>query len=293
MFMWIKGRQKMDRNLMIMAAGVSSRMRKSAEAENSTELAKEAQVKPKMMLRVGEDSRPFMDYLLFNARDAGYRDILLIVNDRDDFVRNYYTTRANYPDFEGLTFSFAVQTVPEGRAKPLGTADAVLSGLEARPDWAGQTFTVCNSDNLYSVHALSLLLEDDHSAALIDYDRDFLGVEPERVNAFAVIWKNDNGYLTDIVEKPCQEEVLKATDESGRVGVSMNIFRLDTDTMIPLLKETPLHPERDEKELTETARMLVRSKEEGMHTIPLSEPVPDLTNLKDISTVQSFISLNH
>ena len=175
----------------------------------------------------------------------------------------------------------------------MGTANAVLSGLEVRPDWAGQKFTVCNSDNLYSVQALSLLLEDDHSAALIDYDRDYLGVEPERVKAFAVIWKSDNGYLTDIVEKPCQEEVLKATDENGRVGVSMNIFRLDTDIMLPLLKETPLHPERDEKELTETVRMLVRKREDGMFTVPLSEPVPDLTNLKDISTVQSFISSNH
>ena len=73
----------------------------------------------------------------------------------------------------------------------------------------------------------------------------------------------------------------------------MNIFRLDTDIMLPLLKETPLHPERDEKELTETVRMLVRKREDGMFTVPLSEPVPDLTNLKDISTVQSFISSNH
>ena len=283
----------MDRNLMIMAAGVSSRMRKTAAAENSSELAKEAQVKPKMMLGFGEDSRPFMDYLLFNARDAGYRDVLLIVNDKDDSVRNYYTSHAVSPDFEGLIFSFAVQTVPGGRVKPMGTADAVLSGLKARPDWAGQKFTVCNSDNLYSVHALSLLLEDDHSAALIDYDRDSLGVEPERVNAFAIIWKSDNGYLADIVEKPCQEEVLKATDENGRVGVSMNIFRLDTDTILPLLKGTPLHPERDEKELTETVRMLVREREDSMFTVPLSEPVPDLTSLKDISTVQSFISSNH
>jgi len=75
--------------------------------------------------------------------------------------------------------------------------------------------------------------------------------------------------------------------------VSMNIFRLDTDAMLPLLQETPLHPERDEKELTETVRMLVREREDGMFTVPLSEPVPDLTNLKDISTVQSFISSNH
>ena len=282
----------MDRNLMIMAAGVSSRMKKSAEAEGGYELAKKALAKPKMMLELGEDSRPFLDYHLFNARDAGYRDVLLIVNDKDDSVRNYYTAHAGDPDFEGLSFSFAVQTIPEGRTKPLGTADAVLSGLEAQPDWEGQKFTVCNSDNLYSVYALSLLLKDEHLSALIDYDRNSLGVEPERVNAFAVIWKSDDGYLTDIVEKPGQEEVLKATDKNGRVGVSMNIFRLDTDVMLPLLRETPLHSERNEKELTETVRMLVKEKSDGMFTVPLSEPVPDLTSLKDISMVQSFIFPN-
>ena len=72
----------------------------------------------------------------------------------------------------------------------------------------------------------------------------------------------------------------------------MNIFRLDTDVMLPLLRETPLHSERNEKELTETVRMLVKVKSDGMFTVPLSEPVPDLTSLKDISMVQSFIFPN-
>tara|TARA_Y100000590_G_scaffold404357_2_gene491804 strand:+ start:1807 stop:2652 length:846 start_codon:yes stop_codon:yes gene_type:complete len=278
----------MNSNLMIMAAGVSSRMKRSAEIDGSSHAAIEALSKPKMMLNVG--GRPFLDYLLFNARDAGYSDILFIVSDRDDTIRNYYTENAGDEQFTSLTFSFAEQTIPKGHSKPLGTADAALSGLEFRPDWAGQKFTVCNSDNLYSVGALSDLKRDDHLSALIDYDRDALGVEPERVNAFAVIWKNGDGFLADIVEKPDAQQVEKATDGDGRVGVSMNVFRLDYNTILPLLKETPLHPEREEKELTETVRMLVKRVPSGMYAIPLSEPVPDLTTIGDIGQVGSFIS---
>ncbi|MEE2877053.1 MAG: sugar phosphate nucleotidyltransferase [Candidatus Neomarinimicrobiota bacterium] len=281
----------MARNLMIMAAGVSSRMRRSAEIDGASDAtAKEALSKPKMMLSVG--GRPFLDYLLFNAREAGYSDILFVINEKDDTVRNYYTENADDEKFSGLTFSFVNQTISKGRSKPLGTADAVLSGLEARRDWAGQKFTVCNSDNLYSVGALTALRLDDHLMALIDYERDALGVEQERVNAFAVIWKNKDGFITDIVEKPNVGQVEKAADENGRVGVSMNIFRLDYNFIIPLLRETPLHPERDEKELTETVRMLVRQKPDGMFTISLSEAVPDLTTLGDIEKVDSFISPN-
>ena len=99
--------------------------------------------------------------------------------------------------------------------------------LKVRPDWSGQKFCVCNSDNLYSVNSLKLLLDDNHPAALIDYDRDALGVEPERVKAFAVIWKDKSSYLTDIVEKPNEQQVLKAMDVNKRIGVSMNIFSLD------------------------------------------------------------------
>jgi len=278
----------MNSNLMIMAAGVSSRMKRSADIDGASDAAKEALSKPKMMLNVG--GRPFLDYLLFNARSAGYNDILFIVSDRDSSVRNYYMENAGDDQFTGLVFSFAEQAIPEGHAKPLGTADAVLSGLEARPDWAGQKFTVCNSDNLYSVGALSALKRDDHLSALIDYDRDTLGVEPERVKAFAVIWKNGGGFLTDIVEKPGFEQVEKARDGNGRVGVSMNVFGLDYDTILPLLKETPLHPEREEKELTETVRMLVKQVPNGMYAIPLSEPVPDLTTIGDIGKVDYFIS---
>mgnify|MGYP003303710761 CR=1 FL=1 len=135
---------------------------------------------------------------------------------------DYYLEKKSLPEYEGLKFSFATQTIASGRTKPLGTADAVLAGLKVRSDWKGQKFCVCNSDNLYSTNSLKLLLDDNHPATLIDYDRDALGVEPERVKAFAVIWKDRSSYLTDIVEKPNEEQVLKATDVNQRIGKIIN-----------------------------------------------------------------------
>tara|TARA_B100000575_G_C23108610_1_gene640109 strand:- start:1048 stop:1917 length:870 start_codon:yes stop_codon:yes gene_type:complete len=287
----MREQKSMNNNLMILAAGMSSRMKKSAEVNKKSKVSEQALLKPKMMLGVGSNGRPFLDYLIFNAKKAGYNDILFIVNDKDNTVKNYYSEKKSLPEYEGLKFSFATQKIAPGRTKPLGTADAVLSGLEIRSDWKGQKFCVCNSDNLYSVNSLKLLLDDNHPASLIDYDRDALGVEPERVKSFAVIWKDQSSYLADIVEKPNEEQVLKATDINQRIGVSMNIFSLDYDIIIPYLKNTPINSLRDEKELTETIRMLVSDLKNSVFTIPLSEPVPDLTTVNDMDDVESFMGL--
>jgi len=285
----MKEQKNMNNNLMILAAGMSSRMKKSAEANKKSKVSEQALSKPKMMLGVGSTGRPFLDYLIFNAKKAGYNDILFIVNDKDHTVKNYYTENKDLSEYNGLKFSFATQTIASGRTKPLGTADAVSVGLKVRSDWSGKKFSVCNSDNLYSVNSLKLLLDDNHSAALIDYDRDALGVEPERVKAFAVIWKDQSSYLTDIVEKPNEQQVLKATDINNRIGVSMNFFSLDYDIIMPYLKNTPNNPKRNEKELTETIRMLAKDIKNPVFTIPLTEAVPDLTTINDMDDVESFI----
>ena len=273
--------------MVILAAGISSRMKRTAtgEVSLSRKLVREASMRPKAMISVGEGGRPFLDYLLFNASEARYKDVVLVLNERDEVTEPYYFGR----DVWGLKLSFARQTIPEGRFKPLGTADAVLQGLRSRGDWNGQKFTICNSDNLYSPAALEALLEDDHHNAMIDYDRDALGVEPERVNAFAVIWKDREGFLTDIVEKPNAEEVEKARDSAGRVGVSMNIFRLDQDAILPELEACPLHPERQEKELPTAIKMMIAKHPRAVYTIPMAEEVPDLTSRGDISKVQRFL----
>ena len=274
-------------NIAILAGGVSSRMKKAlASAANlDPSLRQEAESKSKSMIGVGKGSRPFLDYLLHNIAAAGYRDVVIVVGERDHSIREYYERRENAGRFAGLEISYAVQPIPPGREKPLGTADALLRAFQAAPRWKGQRVTVCNSDNLYSVEALKLLMRDAHDNAMIDYDRSALRFEQERIAAFAVIRKDAQGFLMEIIEKPTAEEIALAADTQGRIGVSMNAWRFSYDLMLPCLESVPLNPVRQEKELPAAVKMMVDRRPGCVFTIPLAEHVSDLTSPSDILRV--------
>lgn len=278
----------MEPNIVILAGGVSSRMKKAlAEAAGiDPTLKRDAAEKPKAMIGLGGEGRPFMDYLLENVAAAGYRDVCIVVGERDSSIRDYYDDPANARRLAGLTIRYAVQPIPEGRTKPLGTADALHRALLASAGWKGERLTVCNSDNLYSVRALKLLLADGHPNAMIDYDRSALRFPAERIAAFAVIRKDAQGFLVDILEKPTPDAIAQAADERGRIGVSMNMFRFSYDLMLPCVERVPMNPVRQEKELPDAVRMMLAAHPRSMFTIPLSEHVPDLTSPQDILRVR-------
>lgn len=281
-----------DGKLVILAGGISSRMKKPADEILSIEekLIKDADEKAKSMIRVGKDDRPFLDYLLFNARESGYRDIVLVISESDYSIKEYYGDLDKNNEFKGLLISYAVQKIPDRRIKPLGTADALMCGLKLKPEWKGEKFTVCNSDNLYSTKALSILLNSDYPGALIDYDRSALEFELSRIEKFSVTLKNDKGFLTKIVEKPTAEQIAEVKKNDDFVGVSMNIFSLEYDLILPILEKLPLHPVRDEKELPEAVNVLVHMYESSVFAYPLAEHVPDLTSKPDIIEVKKYLN---
>ncbi|HEX7572793.1 MAG TPA: sugar phosphate nucleotidyltransferase [Bacteroidota bacterium] len=281
----------MNPNLVILAGGVSSRMKEVAPVPEGMDagLLIEAGEKSKSMLGVGRLGRPFLDYLISNAREAGYADLVIVVGENDGGIRARYGSAMRDNEFHGVRISYAVQPVPGGRTKPLGTADALLCALRVRTDWRGKKFTVCNSDNLYSQSVLKQLLETGHPGALIDYDRDALRFEQSKIEQFAVLEKDSDGYLTGIIEKPSLEDIRRVRDAWGRVGVSMNIFRFSYDTVLGFLEEVPLHPVRQEKELPAAVALMVRRNPRSVLAIPVSEYVPDLTGRGDIGGVQEYL----
>ena len=153
-------------------------------------------------------------------------------------------------------------------------------------------FTVCNSDNLYSVKALSMMLKSTYLAALIDYDRSALEFEQDRIERFAVTKKSKNNFLLDIIEKPSSEIVEIVKDKNDFVGVSMNIFSLKYNIVLPFLEKVPLHPVRKEKELPEAIKMMANEYENSVYCYSLAEHVPDLTSKSDIEQVKKYIEIN-
>lgn len=280
----------MINKLVILAGGVSSRMKKSLEQEvqlNDQALV-DAKLKPKSMIRIGKDGRPFLDYLLMNAKKSGINDITIVISEKDNSIKEYYDSIKDEIWLKEIKISYAYQKIPEGREKPLGTADALLEGLIARPEWNGEKFLMTNSDNLYSQNAMKILATSNFPNAMIDYDREGLKFEKSRVSSFAVTKKDDDNFLIDIIEKPNEEQVVNAKSKNGFVGVSMNIFMFSYDMILPYLKVTPFS-HRNEKELPTAIKMMINENPKSLYCYPLNEHVPDLTSKNDIKIVQDYL----
>ncbi|SNZ00467.1 sugar phosphate nucleotidyltransferase [Flagellimonas pacifica] len=279
------------KNLIILAGGASSRMKRpetSSEGLTQDEI-NQANQRSKGLITVGAEGRPMMDYVLYNAKKAGYSHIYIVIGENGELFREYYGNGSNN-SFHGLSISFAVQYIPKGRKKPFGTADALYQAVEQFPELNNDYYSVCNSDNLYSVEALSALRNTNVPNAFIGYDRDAMDFPSERISRFALVKVDKEGYLLDIIEKPSENEVEEYRDSDGKLRVSMNAFKFDGRKMYQYLKDCPIHPERNEKELPTALLNMLKEYPKTAIGIPFSEHVPDLTAKEDIVEVKKYLS---
>ena len=275
----------MSGKLMILAAGMSSRMKKSFNKDLDFLQLKQANSRPKCMIELGRSKTPFLFYLLENSRQAGFKEICIILNVKDCFTESYF--RQNFG--ENLKIFFIYQNLPKNRLKPMGTADAVLQGVKSLSHWKETSFVVCNSDNLYSVNAFKILLNSVSKNAMINYDYSGLCVDRKKLHSFSVIISDSQGYLSNIIEKPNEEQIKFAT-RSNRIGISMNIFKFYVDDILRYLEQCPVTDSRNEKELPTAVQLMINDKSKIMKTYLLSEAVPDLTNKSDITKVEEYLN---
>tara|TARA_R110002074_G_scaffold14788_1_gene51200 strand:- start:316254 stop:317069 length:816 start_codon:yes stop_codon:yes gene_type:complete len=263
--------------LIILAAGASSRMKKSL---NDTK-----DFKGKALLPLGKGKPPVLAYLLNNAKEAGYQKIILVVGKDAEAFKKFIK---NLKGFDEIEIVFATQEIPKDREKPLGTADAVFQTMEQYPELKNEAFTVCNSDNLYSVKALQWFRDEPTPNAFISYDREGLQFPQEKILSFALVILNKDGYLVDIIEKPTVEASENYQDAQGVLRVSMNLWKLHGKDSYTYLRDCPLHPTRNEKELPNAILTMVKA---GVLVkgIPLKEHVPDLTSKEDIRLVENYL----
>ena len=278
-------------NLIILAGGASSRMKKEVDPGKglSPEDIKQANERSKGLISVGKEGRPMLDYVLYNVKQAGYKNIYIVIGEQGELFRKFYGNQDRDNDFHGLKISFAIQYIPEGRVKPFGTADALFQALEQYPELNSTSYTVCNSDNLYSVEALRALRETASPNAFIGYDRDAMQFPMERISRFALAKLDQDGHLLKILEKPSENEVEAYRDNTGKLRVSMNAFKFDGEMIYPYLKNCPVHPERNEKELPTALLNMLKDHPKTALGIPFSEHVPDLTAKEDILEIKQYL----
>ncbi len=274
----------MTENIIILAGGASSRMKKSVDQNLSPEKVAQANQLSKGLIELG--GKPFLSYLLDNILQAGFKNVYIITGENSQMFRRAFE---NNPDFVDLNIQFATQYIPEGRQKPYGTADALYQCIEEYPNLKEDTFCVCNSDNLYSLNALKNLKNANSHQAILAYDIDHLKYPKERIARFAVMKFDDDYNLTTIVEKPEPDKIVDYTDAHQKIRVSMNIFLFDGKSFFKYLESCPAHPVRDEKELP-TALMNMIEDNIKVMGIPIAEHVPDLTSKNDIAILENYLS---
>lgn len=272
-------------NLIILAGGASSRMNKSLEQGGSSNVSKVS----KALIGMDKSGRPILDYLLINAEKAGFKNVYLVIGEQAEGFKKCYGNKIKNNTFKGLNISYAIQYIPKHRTKPFGTADALFQALEQYPNLQNESFTVCNSDNLYSVEAFSVLKNSSETNAFIAYDRDGLNFTMERISRFALVLLDSENYLEDIIEKPTADKIDSYKDSFGKFRVSMNIFKLSGKMIYPYLKNCPIHPERHEKELPTAILNMCHSFPKAMKGYLFNEHVPDLTSKEDIEVLKTYI----
>jgi len=225
--------------------------------------------------------RPFLDYVLSTLADAGCRDVCLIIGPEHDIVRDYYE-REHPP--ERLRISFAIQPHPRG------TADAVLA---AEPFVASDPFLVINADNYYPVDVLRALVDLD-GQGLPAFRRSTLlaqsNIDPGRIQSFAMLEIDRDGFLVDIIEKPDAEtyERFIRAGSADDVRVSMNCWRF-APSVFEACRLIPPSP-RGELELPNAVRYAVRTMGERFTAFPVDAGVLDLSRREDIAEVERRLS---
>ncbi|MEM1259055.1 MAG: sugar phosphate nucleotidyltransferase [Bacteroidota bacterium] len=273
-------------SLVIMAGGASSRMKQSLKHSNLERNALDVAKKyHKSLIPLDQEGKPLLYFLLKNAVSTGIKTVYLITSKDNKMFKGFISSLKGDPQFDDLKVKFAIQYVPEGREKPLGTADALQQCLEQHGKLKNERFTVCNGDNLYDVGALKALREKrGTSNALIAYDGAVLGHTQEKIAKFALLDFDAQHLLTDIIEKPSGAALKKYGRKHTKFWVSMNIFSFQGDFIYPFLQNCPIHPIRGEKELPEAVRNAVMESPGSVLCIPRSEKIPDLTTAQDIAS---------
>ena len=278
----------MTRSLLIMAAGASSRMKLSVAKNIGHVTTEQANNRTKGLIGIGEDGKPLLYYLLRNAQEAGYKTIYLIIAADATFFRS---TIRLLPNLDQLHFVFVTQHIPKGRTKPLGTADAVFQALEQFPVLQKDRFSVCNSDNLYSVNAFRRLRSIKQGSGLIAYDSNSLNFTTEKIAGFALLIFNADFYLENIIEKPATTDFNNAADNHESLYISMNAFTFDGNVFLSFLRDCPINLNRDEKELPTALLNMIQIYPTSVKGIPMQEHVPDLTTKKDLLLLENYLSI--
>jgi len=256
-----------DGKIVILARGLGTRMRRQGASDLSTQQSKIADSGVKALVPI---DRPFLDYVLSAAADAGWTNACLVIGPEHQAIRDYYGSLS----YERIKVSFAVQE------RPLGTANAV-SAVEEFAD--GDDFLCMNSDNYYPTSALEDLANIEglglaafESKAMVEGSN----IPADRISKFAVVQVNEDDTLAEIIEKPSNEQLASIPKPHF---LSMNCWRFGP-AIFPACRA--IKPSaRGELEIPDAVAHVMHQQHQPFKVIKSRSAVLDLSCRDDINAV--------
>ncbi len=184
--------------------------------------------RPKTMLQVG--GKPILQYNLEALRDAGVKDIVMVVGYRKEAIEDYFEDGSKF----GVNITYVTQE------ERLGTAHAISS---VRNEIDNQ-FIVLNGDIIVNPKLITDLIQkyESNEASSI-----LILIEVEDPSSFGVV-EIENDRIKDIIEKPAPGEATSNLINAG-------IYLFD-NTIFNAIDRTP-KSERGEYEITDSLKIQI------------------------------------
>lgn len=209
--------------LVVMAAGMGSRFGGLKQLEP-----------------IYQEDKVLLDFSVYDAMEAGFDKVVFVIKHEieDDFKRLVGERIAKrikveyvYQELSDLPGGY---TVPEGRTKPWGTAQAIL----ACRDVIHEPFAVVNADDYYGKDAFvkmaDFLCNNEEDYAMIGYR--LANTLTENGYVSRGVCQVEDGYLTEICERTKIDAACRYTEDGETyvtlapdTTVSMNLWGLRPD----------------------------------------------------------------
>ena len=267
----------------------------------------------KQMEPVDKEGHSIIDFSMYDARRAGFRDLVFIIKREHDALfrerignrmERFFNVEYVYQE---LTDIPAGCTVPDGRVKPWGTGQAIAC---CRNVLHGP-FAVINSDDFYGRTAFSEIYEflrtndDEHCYAMVGYR--VRNTVTEFGSVARGVCEVQNGMLMGITERTkiyqrgdhaaYTEDGEHFVDLPGDTIVSMNIWGFTQPTVSEFWtrlgaffeKEVPLDPLKREFYLPSVVNQQLEEGTARVRVLPCEEVWHGVTYREDLASVKDAI----
>ena len=263
---------------------------------------------------VDEQGHILMDFSLFDAHRAGFRDLVFIIKPEleESFrervgnrMEQYFNVRYVFQTVDKLPEGFSV---PEGRERPWGTGHAVLCAREA----VEGPFAVVNADDFYGPGAFRAIYDylagntDETAYAMVGYR--LRNTVTEHGSVARGICQAENGLLTGIIERTkifkrgdnaaYTEDGETFVDLPGDTLVSMNLFGFTGRMMDQLAARfpaflqaaVPANPLKCEYFLPTVVNQQLEEGSASVRVLPCEEVWHGVTYREDLQSVKDAIA---